>query len=386
MKKRLHPDGLCAVIAASLVMLCVGGCSKAPEKHEDGPRVEGEQVIFPADSASIRALTTLTATTVTEETLPLSGRLIWDETRTVRVFAPLGGRILKLAVNPGDKVQAGDTLATLTSPDFGEAQAEAAKASADFGVAARAVERARELHKAGVIADKELEQAEAEFSRAGAERNRTAARTRAYGSDMSKGSGGVDQQFSLRAPIAGTVVERNANAGQEVRPDQGSDTALFVISDPGHLWVNLDLPENAIGAVRPGMKVRLRISALDDEIREASVEHVADFIDPNTRRMRARAVIDNADRRLKAEMFANAEITVSRGEFIRVPASTVILLGKTQYVFIEEAPGRFRRQPVVAADAGFGSMRVKEGLKPGDKVVSEGALLLQQIINMQVIK
>ena len=385
MKKRLHPGGPSVAIAATLAALFLAGCNKAPETSVEGPRVEGEQLTFPADSAQIRALVTLTATTVNKETLPLSGRLIWDETRTVRVFAPLGGRILKLAVNPGDTVKAGDTLATLSSPDFGEAQAEAAKAGADFGVAARSVERARELHQAGVIADKELEQAEADFARAGAERNRTAARTRAYGSDMSKGNG-VDQQFVLRAPIAGMVVERNANAGQEVRPDQAGESALFVISDPSHLWVNLDLPENAIGAVQPGMKVRLRISALDDEIREASVEHVADFIDPNTRRMRARAVIDNADRRLKAEMFANAEITVSRGEFIRVPASTVILLGKTQYVFIEEAPGRFRRQPVVASDAGFGSMRVKEGLKPGDKVVSEGALLLQQIINMKVIK
>lgn len=385
MKKRLHPGGPSVALAATLAALFLAGCNKAPETSAEGPRVEGEQLIFPADSAQIRALVTLTATTVNEETLPLSGRLIWDETRTVRVFAPLGGRILKLAVNPGDTVKAGDTLATLSSPDFGEAQAEAAKAGADFGVAARSVERARELHRAGVIADKELEQAEADFARAGAERNRTAARTRAYGSDMSKGNG-VDQQFVLRAPIAGMVVERNANAGQEVRPDQSGESALFVISDPSHLWVNLDLPENAIGSVQPGMKVRLRISALDDEIREASVEHVADFIDPNTRRMRARAVIDNADRRLKAEMFANAEITVSRGEFIRVPASTVILLGKTQYVFIQEAPGRFRRQPVVATDAGFGSMRVKEGLKPGDKVVSEGALLLQQIINMKVIK
>lgn len=381
MKKRIHPAP-CVALAATLTTLFLAGCGKAPEKTEEGPRVEGEQIIFRADSVRLRALSTLTTTTVSEETLALSGRLIWDETRTVRVFAPLGGRILKLSVNPGDKVKAGDTLAVLTSPDFGEAQAEAAKAGADFGVAARSVERARELHKAGVIADKELEQAEADFARAGAERNRTAARTRAYGSIGS----GVDQQFALRAPIAGMVVERNANAGQEVRPDQAGETALFVISDPGHLWVNLDLPETAIGSVRPGMMVRLKISALDDEVYEAKVEHVADFIDPNTRRMRARAVIDNADRRLKAEMFANAEITVSRDAFIRVPAATVILLGKAQYVFIEDAPGRFRRQPVVAEDSGFGSMRVKSGLKPGDKVVSEGALLLQQIINMQVIK
>jgi cobalt-zinc-cadmium efflux system membrane fusion protein len=374
------PISLCGRGAAIAAVIVLSACSKAPEKPVDGPRVEGENVIFPADSPQTKGLSMMVAATSNEEQLPLSGRLIWDENRTVRVFAPLGGRILQLEAKPGDQVKAGDALATLTSPDFGEAQAEAAKAGADFAVAAKSIERARELHKAGVIADKDLEQAEADYARAGAERNRTAARTRAYGSMGS----GVDQKFALRAPIAGVVVERNANPGQEVRPD--SDKALFVISDPSRLWVNLDLPENAIGVVKAGMKVRLHINALDDEVSEATIEHVADFIDPDSRRLRARGVVSNADRRLKAEMFANAEITVNRGDFISVPASTVILLGKTQYVFVEEAPGRFHRQPVVAEDAGFGRMRVHSGIKAGDKVVSEGALLLQQLISMTVTK
>jgi cobalt-zinc-cadmium efflux system membrane fusion protein len=373
MKKLFCLYGLCAVL---------GACGKAPEKVEDGPRVEGESVVFPADSLQLKALTTQVATSASEDQLPLSGRLIWDETRTVRVFAPLGGRIVHLDASPGDKVKAGDALVTLSSPDFGEAQAEVAKANADFSVATKSLERARELHKAGIIADKDMEQTEADFARAGAERNRAVARTHAYGNL----GNGVDQKFTLRAPIAGLVVERNANPGQEVRPDPASDTALFVISDPSHLWVNLDLPENAIGAVKPGMKVVLHVSALGDETREATIEHVADFIDTNTRRLRARGVVDNTDRRLKAEMFTNAEITVNRGDFIRVPASTVILLGKIQYVFVEDAPGHFRRQAVVAEDSGFGSMRVRSGLKNGDKVVSEGALLLQQIISMTVAK
>ncbi|MDE2599505.1 MAG: efflux RND transporter periplasmic adaptor subunit [Rhodocyclaceae bacterium] len=369
---------LCGLGAAVLVLTA---CGKAPAPIAEGPRVDGETIAFPANSPQLKALTLMVATAASEDRLPLSGRLIWDETRTVRVFAPLGGRIVQLAAKPGDQVKAGDTLALLTSPDFGAAQAESAKADADFSVAAKAIERARELHKAGVIADKDLEQTEADYARAGAERNRTAARTRAYGAS----GNGVDQKFALRAPIAGIVVERNANPGQEVRAD-ASDTALFVISDPSRLWVNLDLPENAIGAVQPGMKATLRIATLGDETREATIEHVSDFVDPDSRRIRARALVDNKDRRLKAEMFTTAEVVVNRGEFIRVPASTVILLDKTQYVFVEDAPGKYRRQTVKAEDSGFGSMRVRAGLKSGEKVVSEGALLLQQLISTTVRK
>jgi cobalt-zinc-cadmium efflux system membrane fusion protein len=237
------------------------------------------------------------------------------------------------------------------------------------------------LHEAGVIADKELQSSEAEFMRARAENNRTAARTRAYGG----GGGNVDQQFILRAPIAGMVVERNANPGQEVRPD-GDSRALFVISDPSRLWVNLDLPETALGLIHSGMDVRLRLTTLGEQTRSARIEHVADFVDPDTRRTRARATVANDDRLLKAEMFANADIILNRGEFIRVPSTAVILLGKTQYVFIEESPGRYRRQMVIAEESGFDTMRVRQGMQAGQHVVSEGALLLQQIIALSVKK
>jgi cobalt-zinc-cadmium efflux system membrane fusion protein len=372
MKKTLWLYMLCTTLAA---------CDKASVAPADGPRVDGESVVFPADSKQVNTLEVMVAKTATQETLRLSGRIGWDETRTVRVFAPLGGRIVKLNATPGDKVKADDMLATLSSPDFGEAQAEASKAGADFNVAEKSMSRARELHKAGVISDKDLDLAEADFARAAADRNRTAARTRAYGAI---GKAGVDQQFSLRTPIAGMVVERNANPGQEVRPD--SNSPLFVISDPDHLWVNLDVPESLIGVIKSGMKVALRQATLGDESREAVIEHVADFIDPDTRRTRARAVLDNKDRRLKAEMFVNADVVVDRGEFIHVPASAVILLGKVQYVFIEEAPGRYHRQPITAEESDFDTMRIRSGVKAGERVVSKGALLLQQVIAMTVTK
>jgi len=378
MKKTFWHSGLYPVMAAAMFTLAACGKTSAPAS--DGPRVEGDKVVFPADSTQLKALQVMVAETATHETIRLSGRLGWDETHTVRVFAPLGGRIVKLNVAPGDKVKAGDVLVTLTSPDFGEVQAEASKAGADFSVSEKSLGRARELHKAGVISDKDLDLAEADFARAAAERNRTSARTRAYGGM----SAGVDQQFTLRTPIEGMVVERNANPGQEVRSD--SDKPLFVVSDPNHLWVNLDVPESLIGVVKSGMKVSLRQSTLGDDAREAVIEHVADFIDPDTRRTRARAVLDNKDRRLKAEMFVNADVVVDRGEFMRVPASAVILLGKTQYVFIEEEPGRYRRQPITAEESDFDTMRIRTGVKAGERVVAKGALLLQQVIAMTVTK
>lgn len=367
-------NSACVALAACC---SIAACNKAPAPAPEKPHAEGDTVVFPADSTQTKALTTVNAAISTKETLTLSGRVVWDETRTVRIFAPLGGRVIKLVAQPGDHVKANDALATLTSPDFGEAQAEAAKAAADFGVAQKALDRARQLHDAGVIADKDMQQADADYERAAAERSRTAARARAWGSSKNAGDN-VDQQFTLRTPLAGIVVERHVNPGQEVRPDQ--DAPLFVVSDPDHLWVNLDLSETGISAVKPGMKVLLRAASLGDTGKEATIFHVADFIDPETRRTLARAVVDNSDHRLKAEMFVNVDVVIDRGEFIGVPDNAVILLGKTQYVFIEESPGHYRRQTVVADASGFGNMRIRQGVKPGEKIVTDGALLLQQVI------
>src|ERR1043165_4953853 len=102
----------CAVLCLA-VLGTLTACSKKPETEANGPRVD-------KDSVKLKALTIMVAETATQETMRLSGRLGWDETRTVRVFAPLGGRIVKLVAMPGDTVKANDVLATLTSPDFGE--------------------------------------------------------------------------------------------------------------------------------------------------------------------------------------------------------------------------------------------------------------------------
>lgn len=365
-----------------LSILCVflAACTaSAPPPSAGDPQVTGERVVFPKDSPQLKALQAVPAAVAQDELLTLNARLAWDEGRTVRVFAPLAGRVVHIAAEPGQGVKAGQTLATLSSPDFGQAQAEAARAAADYAVADKALARARELAQGGVIAGKDLQQAEADLARAQAERERTQARARLFG-----GGERVDQQFPLRAPLAGTVVERNANPGQEVRPDQAQPgaPALFVISDPSRLWVQMELPEAALAGVKPGMEFSLRTPALGDDSVRGRIEWIADSVDPATRTTRARGSVANASRRLKAEMFVGAELKLAQpAGRVHVPSGAVILLGSTQYVFIDEGEGRYRRQTVRAEEAGFGRMRLSEGVAVGDKVVTDGALLLQQILS-----
>lgn len=372
---------LLAAFAASAALAIAAGCNR-PEAPLPPPipgaRIEGVTIAFPPDSPQLKTLRTVEALPERASFVRVNGRATWDESRTTRVLSPVAGRIVELAASPGQTVARGALLAVLSSPEFGQAQAEARRAESDLVQAERALGRARELHGAGVLPLKEVQQAEAEHARQLAERDRTAARERAYGLSRR-----IDQQFRLVAPLGGVVVERRANLGQEVRADAAPDVSLFVISDPSRLWIVLDVPEALVTEIQVGEAVRVLVPALPGELFSARVEYVADFVDPQTRMVRARAAVGNSERKLKAEMYVTAEVEVPASTALKVPNGAVFVQGTKYHAFVEESPGRFVRRELRAEDASLGQMRVLKGLAVGERVVVDGALLLQQLLQQQ---
>ncbi len=363
----------------ALLMILVAGCSKPPDVVKPGvpgARIEDETITFAKDSPQLSTLRTVVVGRERDSYVRINGRISWDDSRTSRVTSPVAGRVIELRVMPGAHVRKGDVLALLSSPEFGQFQADARKSETDLALAERATNRARELHGAGVIPLKELQSAEADLERARTERQRTAAREKAYGSGRI-----VDQQFRLLAPVSGTIVDRRINVGQEVRPDQASDQPLFTISDPRRLWVSLDIPEVLSKEIEVGEQVRISVPALPGEVFDATVEYVADYIDPQARTIKARASVLNDKRRLKAEMFVTADVTIAPSKALLVPATALYLQGDKHYGFIEEAPGSFTRREFKAEEASLGFMRVVRGAIAGENIVADGALLLQQMLN-----
>lgn len=156
---------------------------------------------------------------------------------------------------------------------------------------------------------------------------------------------------------------------------------MFVISDPDFLWITLDVPEALTREIQVGEPVRVTAPALGGEMFEARIEYIADFIDAQTRTVKARASVLNAARRLKADMYITAEVEVPASETLKVPANALYLQGDRYFAFVEESPGRFVRRSLRAEAAGLGTMRVFSGLNQGDRLVVDGALLLQQMLN-----
>ncbi|WP_250642991.1 efflux RND transporter periplasmic adaptor subunit [Acidovorax carolinensis] len=201
--------------SAALLSGCGPAAPPAAEPEAPAPVVQDGQLRFQSGHPQLALLGVTEARPAQSVAVDLPARLVWNEERTQRIYPAFAGRVSSMRADLGQSVKAGSPLATLASPDFGQAQAETAKARVDQSLAQQALRRQRELFDAGIVARKDLEQAEADAARAQAEVARAAARTSLYG-----GSAGVNQQLALTSSIDGVVVERNLNPGQEVRPDQ----------------------------------------------------------------------------------------------------------------------------------------------------------------------
>ena len=364
-------------LASLCIVLLLAGCGDKGDKEAAGqPEVKDRStVIFPANSPQVQQLISVPIEPRRETTLHFNGRLVWNEDRTVRVFPPFAGRVESIAVRPGDHVKVGQTLAVLAAPEFGVAQAEARRAEQDHGLAQKNLRRIEELFGAGVAPAKDLQAAQADVERTAAERSRTQAKLKVYGKEDI-----VDQKLALKSPVAGVVVERNINPGQELRPDAQGDKPLFVVSDPSKLWFVLDVTEKDIGAVKPGTDVRIAATSLGDDRVNGKIVHVADLVDPQTRTVKARGIVESSDERLKAEMYIVAKVHMPATTGFLVPARAVYLRGEQYFVFVDDGSGKYTRRAVLVGPIADGRQVILEGLAADQRVVVDGNLQLERLL------
>jgi membrane fusion protein, heavy metal efflux system len=360
-----------------LVSLALVACTRAPAAESDPPqwKVDGERVL-PGNANAAAGLRIGSVSAAHPGFAQVSGRLMWSDESTARIFTPFNGRIERILVNPGDKVERNQPLLNLTSSDYGQAQAEARKANADLRMAQHQFDRAHDLLEAGVVARKDFEQAESDLRHAEAESARTSARLHALGEKRDE----VDGTFILRSPFAGTIVERVVNAGTEVRSDAA--TPLFVVTDPSRMTVQLDVPETLSSAVRVGQDIEFSISSMPGLKGKAHIIHVAAEVDPLTQTVHARGIVSNATLGLRGESFIEALIpsaTLMTENPVRVPSDALILVGDQHYLF-EQNGGSFQRVPVRIAELGKDGVEVIGKIRAGDKIVIDGALYLEQLL------
>src|SRR5258705_3855087 len=173
----------------------------------------------------------------------LPAQVLPDEGHTVRVASPVTGRIMTLDVSAGDHVHRGQALAHIHAADAVQVTSDVAKALAAWNVARASLARTTDLYEPKVSAARELEQAKNDEAQAHAEYERAHARATQLGMTTDR----VTDTYVLRAPVDGVVLDRTANPGAEVRPDNGQP--LFTISWLDAVWLVVSVPQRDLAQV-----------------------------------------------------------------------------------------------------------------------------------------
>jgi cobalt-zinc-cadmium efflux system membrane fusion protein len=365
------------------------GCSKEKpvtfERPPD-PKVTGEKVVFLTNAPQLASISVQPAQARTMAVTHVTGRLYWNDDATVRVFTPVAGRVTDIRVDLGRAISAGTPLAEIDSPDFAQALANARTAVGNLAAADKAFSRSKELLAHGAAAAKDVEAAEAAYLAILAERDRAEAVLANYGgSDKS-----TNAVYILRSPIAGVLVEKNINPGQELRADLMLANApnlfapSFVVSDPTKLWLQLDVAEADLPSLQPGLSLQIHSRSFPDKIFDGVVDRIGDTMDPGTRTVKIRGIVNNPDKLLKAEMYVMVDVVQAQtkaGEMgVEVPSKALFMKGDDSFVFLEDAPGTYERKLVKVGIEKDNKVPIYTGISAGQKVVTEGALLLQSLV------
>jgi len=346
------------------------------------PQVHGEKVVFPQDSPQMAGLVVEPVEVCKGSSIRLNGRLVWDDDVTVRVFTPFGGRVSKILAEVGQTVRPGEPLVMIASPEYSQTQAEARKASTDLLLAERSLARIQELFQHGAAPQKDVQSAEADFARAQSEKERAASRLAFLGGNADK----IGDVYQLPSPLGGVIVEKSINPGQEVRADQMLANAaplfspLFVVTDPARLWIQLDATEQDAPRLKRGQPLVIRSRAHPDHLFEGKIEVIADYLDPSTRTIKVRGTVDNSKRLLRGEMFVTVDLPATEQNGLDVSPRAVFLKGEKHYVFLEEGRGQYSRREIKIGREHEGRILVIDGIQAGQRVVTNGCLLLDQLL------
>lgn len=320
-------------------------------------------------------------------TLQVAAHVETDARRIARVGSPVAGRILRLIVFEGQKVNAGTVLATLHSTALSDAQMQLIKAESQQGLAAAGVSRAEQLVAADVIGRAELERRRAEQLQAATEVS--AYRTQLRGLGMTEAqirqmetNRRLSADYPIVSPRSGTVLKRDVTVGQVVQP---ADPA-FTIADLSSVWIVANVPEEEGAVLQQGMEVNVRIPALPTEEIHGRLSYVSPIVDPNTRTIAVRMDVSNTAGILKPDQLASMTFTGKSQKQLTVPNTAVVREEDKDHVFVRIGQGRYILREVVLGAEENDRRAVASGITASDSLVLDGAFHLNNQRKQAAIK
>ena len=345
----------------------------APKLAEGMVRLPGDQVA----SAGIEVHPVARKEFRTHRDFP--GTVVPNHHALAEVTALVRGRVTDVHADLGQQVKAGELLALLYSGELGMAQSAYLKAVAKLYVAEQSYERAKMLLEEKVIGLAESQRRRGEMLSIRAEKLEARDRLMLYGMSE-KQIRQLDADHSIRsfvpimAPFDGRVITRNITQGEVVETDQ----KLFTVANLTDMWVIGNVPEKDVQFIRKDQKVNVVVAAYPHAIVSGIITYVGDVLDPATRTMSLRVTVSNPDRLLKPEMFTIVSVFAASGpDALSIPLAALQDGPTDKMVFVQREVGIFEARTVKVGTEEGDVIRVLDGVKAGERVVTKGSFALK---------
>ena len=384
------------ISTAALAVLLASGCGKPAETKAEGKKAKTSA---PATKPALKNEVTMSAdapelaqmkfedvrnVSVALDEVTATARIEANPNRVGHAMMPVPGRISNVLVKLGDSVQKGQPLLSVESAAIAEfetafVQSESAVRQAQIALSKSETDLARltDLFEHQAVAEKEVLSARttSALSKAAVEQaqsSRDQARRRLELLGLKAGK--FNQRIVIDSPLAGKVMEVSVVDG-EFRNEINSP--VVTITDLSRVWVSSEVPESKIRQFRVGGVVQLDLIAYPGESFRARITRIADAVNSDTRTIKVNAELDNPSGRYRPDMFGSLHYADNVTSIPWIPESSVIRINGKDLVFSVVAPGRFMATPVELGKPHDGGFPVLNGLKAGDRIVTQGAIYLK---------
>ncbi|HEX4273417.1 MAG TPA: efflux RND transporter periplasmic adaptor subunit [Rhizomicrobium sp.] len=374
---------LCRGLAAAVLIAAIAGCSP---KSDDNPQKSSgsRNVTLTAEQRQKIRVYTVVAGKF-RKTVDTTGVVDFDNDQATSVLAPFSGPVSRLFVQPGDVVKKGEALASVVSPDFATAVSTYRKALVTARNARKLADLDKDLLEHHGVSAREEEQAQTDAASAEADSDAALQSLQSLGvdpqviKDTADGKPTARVEGLIRSPLPGTVVERLITPGELL---QAGTTAAFTVADLSRVWVMAHIFDSDIASVHVGDAAEVSTGAASRNL-SGTVGNIAAEVDPNTRSVAVRVVVNNPGDFLKKQMYVHVRIRDSRDSAgLLVPVSAILRDDENlPFVYVMQADGSFARQRVTLGYRGGDQYDISAGLRPGQQIVVDGAIFVQFMQN-----
>ena len=373
---------------AAAILSLLSSCGKPQPAAAPPPKPASSSgtVSIPSDSPLLTRIRVeaIQSKRVALDEVVAPGKIESNPNRISRVSMPVAGRVKRVMVGIGDSVNQEQALIAIDSPEIGAAissyrqgQARVSQTEAALAKAEADLARAQDLFANRAVAQKEVLSAQASLALAKSDLQQvqagleeTGRKFRLYGLSPED----RNPEILVRAPLSGKIMEIGVAAG-EYRND--TSAPLLTIADLSSVYMAADVPETQIRLIHKGEAVAITLAAYPGEVIPAQVMRIADIVDAQSRTIKVRAEMKNPGGRFRPDMFGEIRHEETFREVPLVPAGAVIQSDKRSIVWREKSAGEFEAVAVTFSRQVDGRVPILSGLKAGDRIVTDGAMLLQ---------